>query len=84
MNSLVQEIMDLGNANGKMLNGELTFADNAVELPVYVPSGGEDPIVPVDDYTLSVVTYESGDTDMVFNGGFVISNTQGQRIWQRC
>lgn len=78
MNSLVQEIMDLGNANGKMLNGELTFADNAVELPVYVPSGGEDPIVPVDDYTLSVVTYESGDTDMVFNGGFVISNTKGK------
>lgn len=38
MNSLVQDIMDLGNAKGKMLNGELTFADPAVELPVYTPS----------------------------------------------
>lgn len=37
MNSLVQSIMDAGNAEGKMLNGELTYADDAVELPVYKP-----------------------------------------------
>lgn len=44
LNSIVAHIMEAGNANGKMLNGELTFADDAVELPVYDPSG-DDPIV---------------------------------------
>ena len=44
LNSLVAHIMEGGNANGKMLNGELTFADEAVELPVYTPSV-DDPIV---------------------------------------
>lgn len=42
MNSLVQSIMDAGNADGKMLNGELTYADNAVELPVYKPEDTPD------------------------------------------
>lgn len=41
LNSLVAHIMEAENANGKMLNGELTFADNGVELPIYEPNGGD-------------------------------------------
>ena len=38
MNSLVQDIMDKGNAGGKLLHGTLTYADAAVTLPAYDPS----------------------------------------------
>lgn len=40
INSLVQDIMDKGNAgsSAKMLNGTLTFADAAVQLPPYDPN----------------------------------------------
>ncbi len=46
INSLVAHIMEGGNAGGKMLNGELTYADAAVELPVYKPSGDDPGLVP--------------------------------------
>ncbi|MDE6377118.1 MAG: hypothetical protein K2K72_00060, partial [Duncaniella sp.] len=38
MNSLVQDIVDKGNAGGKLLHGTLTYADAAVTLPAYDPS----------------------------------------------
>lgn len=38
LNSLVEKIVEMCNANGKMLNDQLTINDNAVELPVYDPS----------------------------------------------
>lgn len=66
MNSLVQDIMDLGNAKGKMLNGELTFADPAVELPVYTPSENpEQPENPgeVYEWEISNETYGGGNGD---------------------
>ena len=60
MNSLVAHIMDAGNVNGKMLNGELTYADDAVELPVY---GTEDSAI--EDVIMSPAV-ENGD-DRTFN-----------------
>lgn len=41
INSLVEEIMTAGNAEGKLLTANLEYSDPAVELPEYVP--GEDP-----------------------------------------
>ncbi|MCM1077356.1 MAG: hypothetical protein NC411_08365 [Bacteroides sp.] len=81
INSLVQEIMDLGNANGKMLNGELTFADDAVELPVYSNGGGGesgDPVGETVDYIISKDTYKSGSDVMLFSDGFIVSNASGK------
>ena len=45
INSLVQDIVDNGNAGSKMLNGTLTYADAAVTLPEYDPNyvPGPDP-----------------------------------------
>ncbi|MDE6429869.1 MAG: thrombospondin type 3 repeat-containing protein, partial [Duncaniella sp.] len=60
MNSLVAHIMDAGNVNGKMLNGELTYADDAVELPVY---GTEDSAI--EDVIMSPAV-ENGD-ERTFN-----------------
>lgn len=50
MNSLVADVMAKGNEDGKMLNGNLTFADDAVELPVYTPEGDDPIIVPGEVY----------------------------------
>lgn len=85
MNSLVQEIMDLGNAKGKMLNGELTFADNAVELPVYDPSGNPDqPEKPgeVYEWEISNETYEGGNGDTgawPFGNGVTMASSNAGR-----
>lgn len=80
MNSLVQRIVDGGNAKGKMLNDQLTYADNAVELPVYDPSlDVEDPEpdtpdpgeTTTEDITFS--NYSIADNGAwVFNNGFKI------------
>lgn len=37
LNSLVEDIMNNGNAEGKLLTGNLEMTDNAVELPPYTP-----------------------------------------------
>lgn len=42
LNSLVSHIVEAGNAKGKMLTGVLTYADDAVELPVYVAPQNEE------------------------------------------
>lgn len=76
MNSLVADVMANCNSDGKMLNGTLTFADPAVELPVYDNGSNDD--VSRQDYELSVSTYAGGTTDMAFDGGFIITNTKGK------
>lgn len=43
LNSLVEDIMKAGNADGKLLTGNLEFSDAAVELPEYVPGQDPDP-----------------------------------------
>lgn len=63
INSLVQEIVDNGNAGStaKMLNGTLTTADAAVQLPAYDPNYVPEP--DPDD----VVTPDPGDEEEVGN-----------------
>lgn len=63
INSLVQEIVDNGNAGttAKMLNGTLTTADAAVQLPAYDPNYVPEP--DPDD----VVTPDPGDEEEVGN-----------------
>lgn len=52
LHSLVAHIMEGENANGKMLNANLTYADEGVDLPVYQdPTTGIDQIV-IDDNTV--------------------------------
>ena len=80
MNSLVQSIMDGGNVNGKMLNDQLTYADSAVDLPVYDPSL-ENPDKPeAVNYDLSVSSYLKSEpaTNWIFDGGFSIENGSGK------
>lgn len=63
INSLVQDIVDKGNAgtSAKMLNGTLTTADAAVQLPAYDPNYVPEP--DPDD----VVTPDPGDEEGVGN-----------------
>lgn len=63
INSLVQDIVDKGNAGStaKMLNGTLTTADAAVQLPAYDPNYVPEP--DPDD----VVTPDPGDEEGVGN-----------------
>ncbi len=63
INSLVQDIVDKGNAGttAKMLNGTLTTADAAVQLPAYDPNYVPEP--DPDD----VVTPDPGDEEGVGN-----------------
>lgn len=63
INSLVQDIVDNGNAGttAKMLNGTLTTADAAVQLPAYDPNYVPEP--DPDD----VVTPDPGDEEEVGN-----------------
>lgn len=71
MNSLVAEIMERGNAEGKLLSGNLESSDPAVELPKY-----EAPEVV--DYQLNSVTYKKSPSKTVweFEHGFSITNTR--------
>lgn len=55
MNSLVAEIVEKGNADGKLLSGNLESPDDAVELPEYVA-----PVV--EDWEVSNNTYK-GETE---------------------
>lgn len=76
LNSIVAHIMEAGNANGKMLNGELTFADDAVELPEYV--AGEDNGPEAGDYVLAISTSDGSETGVWhFSGGFDILTAKG-------
>ncbi len=77
LNSIVAHIMEAGNANGKMLNGELTFADDAVELPVYDPNGG-DGEVKHEDYVLAISTSDGSETGVWhFSNGIDILTDKG-------
>ncbi|MCM1093730.1 MAG: hypothetical protein NC421_07225 [Lachnospiraceae bacterium] len=71
MNSLVAEIMERGNAEGKLLSGNLESSDPAVELPKY-----EAPEVV--DYQLNSATYKQSPSKTVweFEHGFSITNTR--------
>lgn len=73
MNSLVAEIMENGNAEGKLLAGNLESSDPAVELPKY-----EAPEVV--DYQLNSATYKQSPSTGVweFENGFSITNTRGK------
>lgn len=81
INSLVSHIMEGGNAGGKMLNGELTFADAAVQLPEYKPS--DDPVEePGETYEweISDGTHTTGDTGtFMFENGVSMSSSNSNR-----
>lgn len=65
LNSLVADIMKAGNEKGKMLNGELTFADDAVELPVYNPDGDDPTIVPGEIFEWEISDLTAQEAGMV-------------------
>ncbi|MDE5953545.1 MAG: hypothetical protein K2G72_02540, partial [Duncaniella sp.] len=62
---LVAHIMEGGNANGKMLNGELTFADDAVELPVYNPSVDDPTIIPGEVFEWEISDLTAQESGMI-------------------
>lgn len=69
MNSLVADIMEQGNKDGKLLSGNLEADDEGIEIP-------DDPNVPVSkQYEISKDTYESGDSETYyFSDGITITN----------
>ena len=83
LNSLVSHIVEAGNAKGKMLNGVLTYADDAVELPVYDPSGNQpDKPGEVYEWEISNETYEGGNGDTgawPFGNGVTMASSNAGR-----
>ena len=73
MNSLVAEVVENGNAEGKLLSGNLEITDPAVELPEYVEPE-------VTDYILDATTYKQSPstTKWEFENGFTITNTRNK------
>lgn len=73
INSLVAEIVEKGNAEGKLLSGNLEITDPAVELPEYVEPE-------VTDYVLDATTYKKSPSTEKwgFENGFTISNTRSK------
>ncbi len=73
MNSLVADIMENGNAEGKLLSGNLESSDPAVELPEYVAPETV-------DYVLNTSTYSQSPntTTWEFEKGFSITNTRNK------
>ncbi len=60
MNSLVADIMDKGNEDGKVLTGNLESEDSGVEIP-------DDPTTPAkDEYVISKDTYLEGDSETYY------------------
>lgn len=77
LNSLVEHITNAQNEAGKMLNGDLTFADEGVELPKY-----EAPVLETFEYEISKATSEMNRDDpqpFVFNNGISIVCTDASR-----
>ncbi len=77
LNSLVEHITASQNEAGKMLNGDLTFADDAVELPKY-----EAPVVETFEYEISKSTSHMMRDDpqpFLFSDGISVSCTDASR-----
>ncbi|MDE5905841.1 hypothetical protein [Duncaniella sp.] len=77
LNSLVEHITAAQNEAGKMLNGDLTFADDAVELPKY-----EAPVVETFEYEISKSTSQMMRDDLqpfLFSDGISVSCTDASR-----
>ncbi|MDE6174051.1 MAG: hypothetical protein K2F88_00610 [Duncaniella sp.] len=77
LNSLVEHITAAQNEAGKMLNGDLTFADDAVELPKY-----EAPVVETFEYEISKSTSQMMREDpqpFLFSNGISVSCTDASR-----
>lgn len=73
MNSLVQHIMDGGNAEGKMLGGNLEYSDNAIEIPDYVEPETEELVIDGSSYVGSTST-----TSWEFFNGITVTNTRNK------
>lgn len=79
INSLVDEIMTAGNADGKLLTANLEYSDPAVELPEYVP--GEDP-EPAETDSWVIGSETASDTPAgkwSFNNGVTVTCSNATR-----
>lgn len=75
LNSLVQDIMDGGNADGKLLTGNLEESDPGVELPEYVAPT-------LEEWTISNSTYQGaiGATGSFnFDNGLSMTSSNANR-----
>lgn len=73
INSLVADIMEAGNAGGKLLTGNLEDTDEGVTLPEWEDTGAE-------DYMLAASSYVSSPSRDVwdFGGGYTITNDKNR------
>lgn len=78
INSLVDDVMVNGNADGKLLTANLEDTDPAVTLPEY--NGENDDPVTGDDYVISSETFIDSNpaTTWTFANGISVTNSNGK------